>query len=343
MFIQSYYNSDRTPRASLYDAKPSGAFLLMGCDMEGTLEKIKPALRIDEQIRLMKSRGLSFKDENAAYCILLHTNYYRLRGYFIDFYEKDNQFKTDTYFEDIYNCYLFDLVMHKSLMPIMETVEVSIKTILAYFIGNELGPLAYLDKSIYKYPENFDRIYTTVDRYMKNHSQSKIVIKHNVDYNGKYPIWVWIEFLSFGDVSLLLTSLKDEYINKINNDYFIFHKRVGKDFLKSWYRSTCKFRNVCSHYERLYSTQLLETPPKITTEKKIIERVDTNKNTELFYYILVADMLCPDIKIIYRFIEDLQKYQSEYSLVNINTKYGFPDDWEEILLQFSAYYIQYYF
>lgn len=311
--------------------------------MDAVLNKVKPALTVNQQIALLKTRGLLFRDEKAAYCILQHTNYYRLRGYFIDFYIKDNVFYENTYFEDIHSCYLFDLIMHKSLLPIMETVEVSVKTIFAYYIANELGPLAYLNRDIYKYPDNFDNVKSNAGKYISNHIKSKIVQKHETDYNGNYPVWVWIEFLSFGDVSLLLTSLKDEHIDKINNDYFLFHKRIGKKFLRSWYRSISKFRNICSHYERLYSTQLLETPPSITNQREITARYNTNQNTELFYYILVADMLCPDIKIVYRYIDDLKKYLINYPTISLNKHYGFPIDWEDILLEFSGYYIQYYY
>ena len=114
----------------------------------------KPALKIDEQIELLKKRGLLFKDEERAYCILCHTNYYKLRGYFIDFYEADNSFRNNTMFENIYDCYLFDLSFHKGVLPILETVETSLKTLLANFLSLNYGALCYKDLSIYKYPDN---------------------------------------------------------------------------------------------------------------------------------------------------------------------------------------------
>lgn len=304
---------------------------------------LKPALKIDEQINLLKSRGLFFKDEKRAYCILQHTNYYKLRGYFIDFYEADNLFKKNTAFEDIYDCYLFDLSFHKGIIPILETVETSLKTLLAYFLSLNYGVLSYQDLTIYKYPDNALNIIENAKKYINNHKRSKIVLKHEKDYGGSYPIWVWIEFLSFGDVSLICSSLNDDIMSKINMEFYLFHKRIGVDFLRSWYRSISKFRNICSHYERLYATKLLETPPKITTDRKLNKDYEiTNKNnTNLFYYVLVADMICPDIQVVYMFIEEIKKLCKKYANIDFNEKYNFPEGWEEILLKYNGYYIQY--
>ncbi len=281
------------------------------------------------------------KMETRHIVILQHINYYKLRGYFIDFYEKENAFKKGTTFEDIYHCYLFDLSLHKGLLPILEVVETSFKTLIAYHMALNYGAMSYKDFTLYKYPDNALIVIQNSKKYIKNHKRSQIVMKHENDYSGLYPIWVWIEFLSFGDVSLLCSSLKDDIISKINTDFYLFHKRVGVDFLQSWYRSISKFRNVCSHYERLYYKKLLETPPKITKDEKLNHDYRIIDNTKLFYYILVADMLCPDIQVIDRFIEDINRMQSIYTNIDINEKYYFPEGWESILLKYNGYYIQY--
>ena len=301
----------------------------------------KPALKIDEQIELLKKRGLLFKDEERAYCILCHTNYYKLRGYFIDFYEADNSFRNNTMFENIYDCYLFGLSFHKGVLPILETVETSLKTLLANFLSLNYGALCYKDLSIYKYPDNALNIMQNAKKYINNHKKSKIVIKHEKDYGGEYPIWVWIGFLSFGDVSLMCSSLNDDIISKINMEFYLFHKRIGIDFLRSWYRSVSKFRNICSHYERLYAMRLLETPSRITTDSRLNKDYNIADNTNLFYYVLVADMICPDIQVVYMFIEEIKKLCKKYTDIDFNEKYKFPIGWEEILLKYNGYYIQY--
>lgn len=299
----------------------------------------KPATKVSEQIEILQKRGLLFKDLERAKCIMHHVNYYRIRGYYIDFYFKDNEFRKNTYFEDIYNTYEFDMRFKKSLLPILEVVEISIKTILAYYLGNEVGPIAYLDENIYFYTDTIDILMCNFEKYRSNHQSSLVVKKHEEYYGGIYPIWVWIEFLSFGDVSLMLNGIKKDYLKKINNDYFLFPKAKGFEFLISWYRSLAKFRNKCSHYERLYDNFINETPPKITLDSKLNSEFRVSDNRTIFYSILVADMLCPDITVINDFINDVL-VANKYN-ISLKDKYGFPDNWEKLLLTYNGYYLQY--
>ena len=69
----------------------------------------KPATTVDEQIDILKSRGMLFKDEQFAKHILLHTNYYRLTAYWLPFEKthKPHLFMNGTSFEQVINFYNF--------------------------------------------------------------------------------------------------------------------------------------------------------------------------------------------------------------------------------------------
>jgi abortive infection bacteriophage resistance protein len=64
----------------------------------------KPFLSYEEQINLLKSRGLSFKNESRALSLLERISYYRLSNYWHPFLEdKQNKtFKKNTDFDSIF-------------------------------------------------------------------------------------------------------------------------------------------------------------------------------------------------------------------------------------------------
>ena len=73
-----------------------------------TLLMLKEPKTFDEQIDLLKSRGLIIGDEDKAKFILSNINYYRFSAYLIHFKKEDETYKENITFEHIYNLYLFD-------------------------------------------------------------------------------------------------------------------------------------------------------------------------------------------------------------------------------------------
>lgn len=73
--------------------------------------KLKKPRTYDDQIGILKSRGLIIDNEEFAKSILKNIGYYKLSGFYKFFYKniKENterEFKEGTKFEDIYNLYL---------------------------------------------------------------------------------------------------------------------------------------------------------------------------------------------------------------------------------------------
>lgn len=163
---------------------------------------------IDEQIELLKSRGMSFHDENQAKHYLLNLNYYRLSGYWLPFKQSDESFNPNLYFEDIINIYLFDSGLKALLYQALETIEISAKTKFAYYLSQAHGahPLKV---------ENFTNDYYFAQSYAKLQSEierqrDRDFIKH---YREKYsdelpPLWVCVEVMTFGLLSQLTKNIK---------------------------------------------------------------------------------------------------------------------------------------
>lgn len=72
-----------------------------------TPENVKPFKTYDEQISLLKSRGLIISDDDKAREILKRMNYYRLSAYSLTL-RKDDVFYPGVSIEDIVALYDFD-------------------------------------------------------------------------------------------------------------------------------------------------------------------------------------------------------------------------------------------
>lgn len=62
---------------------------------------------IEEQISILRNRGLDILDIEQAYYFLLHNNYYRISGYSLTL-RSDNVFHKNITFQNIIDIYNFD-------------------------------------------------------------------------------------------------------------------------------------------------------------------------------------------------------------------------------------------
>jgi len=86
---------------------------------------------IEEQIEILKSRGLVIEDESAAKDFLIRNNYYRVSGYSLTLRSHD-VFNKNAAFQNIIDIYSFDHELRHILLKYIETIEVTVKSVYAY-------------------------------------------------------------------------------------------------------------------------------------------------------------------------------------------------------------------
>ncbi len=81
------------------------------------------------------------QDDDFAIEILKTTNYYRLSAYGLTFQETEGTFSDSSSFIDILSLYQFDQKLRRLLLTLLEDVEITLRTSMAYVIGHRCGPL----------------------------------------------------------------------------------------------------------------------------------------------------------------------------------------------------------
>ena len=93
--------------------------------LRGTRDYTKKAHTVEQQIELLKRRGMLITDESDARHYLSHINYYRLRAYWVPFETPtkaagDHAFRQGTSFNDVCNLYMFD---RKLRLLVLDAIE----------------------------------------------------------------------------------------------------------------------------------------------------------------------------------------------------------------------------
>jgi abortive infection bacteriophage resistance protein len=110
----------------------------------------KPATSIDDQIALLKRRGLVIADELRAKHYLRFVGYYRLAGYALPFqvnYNADgsHRFLDGVSFEDILDLYVFDRKLRLAVMDAVERIEVAFRAQFSQTMSEVRGPHGFMD------------------------------------------------------------------------------------------------------------------------------------------------------------------------------------------------------
>ena len=114
---------------------------------------------IDEQIRLLRSRGMKFSDEERAKACLAHISYFRLKYYWTDMrdYETGHAFPDTASFDDVISRYTFDRNLRLILFDAIEIIEVALRAKIINHLSQAKGSgLWYLDASLFERQDYFE-------------------------------------------------------------------------------------------------------------------------------------------------------------------------------------------
>ena len=287
---------------------------------------LKPPLSVQEHIELLKSRGLHISDEERATRYLQNISYYHLSGYMYPFLadKKQHQYKPNSCFDDIINLYLFDRELRVLIFSTIEKIEIAIRAqITNNFSVNSKNPFWYTDINNFSLESEHKDFLNNVSSYVKR--SSDVFIKHFFDtYSDPYPpIWIVLEVLSMGQLSILYHITKRSASRKTIAKYF----GVKEPIMANWLHTLIYIRNICAHHARLWNKSL-RIPiklPKVTDRTWLIS---SNLSNDKIYVVLAViayflDIITPNNT----FRNKLKDLLAKYPNIDV-TAMGFPVDWK---------------
>jgi len=289
----------------------------------------KSPLSVQEQINLLKSRGLQIPDELRATRYLQNISYYRLSGYMYPFLADTKQhiYETGTTFENILTLYRFDRELRLLIFSAIEKIEIALRSqIINQFSVTSHDPFWYTKSTYFADTVKHADFLNGLSAYIKRSNDTFIKHFYNTYSDTWPPVWIIFEVLSMGQFSILYSITAKSPDRKAIADYF----GVKETVFSTWLHTLVYTRNICAHHSRLWNKDL-RIPvklPKKTTNKWLSTSNLTNRKVYIILAIIcyLLDTITPH----HHFRQELKTLITKYPDTNI-TAMGFPQDWNSDL------------
>ncbi|MCB9194851.1 MAG: Abi family protein [Flavobacteriales bacterium] len=205
------------------------------------------ATSTNEQIELLKSRGMILDLDEVKVKELLHDiGYYRLGFYWHPFEkDKDHNFIDNTKFSSVVALYYLDVDLRNLLVRALYRIEVNFRSNVVYYVSNTYknSPTWFIDTHVVdqSFINEIGNHYN--DKFKKDNKV--IQCHHNKYINDKFaPAWKTLEFFTFGAILKLYSSLKsNETQQRISLKYDV----RNTDKFKNLINTIVFVRNACAH------------------------------------------------------------------------------------------------
>ncbi|MBQ6494963.1 MAG: Abi family protein [Bacilli bacterium] len=299
---------------------------------------------LDEQISILKEKGLIIEDEEFAKEILLRENYFFINGYrtlLMNSYQ-DKTFILGATFKELYSIFLFDRYIRNILFKNLMVIENQLKSVVSYQLSRKYG---YRDKD-YLNVKNFTKekfknrrvkdIIEKMKRQVRNNGAHHMATQHYITNYGYIPMWVMVKVLSFGIVCELYSILKNEDQVSVADMF-----GVNTNYMESFLPILSNYRNLCAHEDIVYDHRtekgIVNTPYHqklhipIMDDEYIYGKNDIFSVFIIFKYLLRKD----DFRMMMREVNyEIDRLDGVINSVPINKildRMGIPDNYMDLV------------
>ena len=234
--------------------------------------KNKEFKSLDEQISIMKDKGLIIDDIDKTKDILLRENYFFINGYRMLFMKSksEKKFIEGASFDDIYAVFQFDRNLRNILFKNLLIVENNLKSVISYNFSRKYGikEKDYLKASNFsqdiKKVRQVNDVLNKVKRQIKLNGRQHSATLHYLSNYGYVPMWILVKLLSFGMINELYSILKPEDKLSIAEFYNLDVETLG-----IYIGLLSNYRNLCAHEDIVYDHKTQKEIPDTIYHRKL--------------------------------------------------------------------------
>ena len=299
---------------------------------------------IDQQIEILKNKGLIIDDYDEASNILLKENYFFINGYRYLFMNSntDRTFIKGATFKELYSLFLFDRYTRNILFKNLLIFENNFKSVISYQLSKKYGykEKDYLNvKNFTNDPSKKRRVKDIIEKMRRqiriNVSRHSATLHYSRSY-GYIPLWILVKVLSFGIMCELYTILKDQDKDEIAATF-----GVSTSYLEEFLPILSNYRNLCAHEDIVFDhkTEKSISDNEYHEKLKIFKMDDEyiyGKN-DMFAVIIIFKYLLSldDFRLLMREFEyEIEALDGKIDIIPIEKildHMGFPKNYMDIL------------
>lgn len=298
---------------------------------------------LDEQVEILREKGLTINDVEKAKEVLLRENYFFLNGYrhlFMDS-SSNNRFINGVKFEELHAMFLFDRAMRNIYFKWILVIENNFKSIISYILSKKYG---FKDRE-YLNPRNFTQdsmkqrqvrdILNKMRRQIRVNGREHTATSHYINNYGYIPLWILVKVLSFGIMSEFYGILKEEDQLVVSDFY-----KSDPETISTYLTIIANYRNICAHEEILFDHRTQKTIPNNKYFQELgIPMTDNGYkygSNDLFSLMIIMKKLLSEseftdvVNEISYEVNRLDGRINSVSLEKLLDSCGFPTNWEEL-------------
>lgn len=305
--------------------------------------KKKEFKTLEQQIEILRNKGLVIKDLDKAEELLLRENYFFINGYRHIFLKsnKDRTFINGTTFEELYAVFQFDRNFRNIIFKNLLIVENNLKSILSYRLSKKYG----IKEKDYLKPSNFSQdikmvrqvndVLNKIKRQIRLNGRQHSATLHYLSNYGYVPLWILVKLLSFGMINELYSILRPDDKLSIAEYYNLDVETLG-----IYISLLANYRNLCAHEDIVYDHRTQKQIPDTKYHRELDIPVMNDeyiygKNDIFTIVIILKSMLDEN-----NFSDFVNEVNYELCLLDgrvdivpqskILDRMGFPENWCEI-------------
>ena len=305
--------------------------------------KLKEFKTLDEQIEILKERGLVINDVDKAKNLLLRENYFFINGYRHIFLKnsKSSEFIPGTTFDELYALFQFDRSFRNVLFKNLLIVENNLKSILSYGLSKKYGirEKDYLKMSNFsqdiKKVRQVNDVLNKIKRQIKLNGRQHTATLHYLSNYGYVPLWILVKLLSFGMINELYSILKPE--DKLN---IASYYNLDVETLGIYIALLSNYRNLCAHEDIVFEHKTQKEIPDTRYHRELDIPMMNDEyiygKNDIFAVVIMLKFMLNESD----FTDFINEVSYDLSLLDgrvniipqdkILDRMGFPANWEEI-------------
>lgn len=283
---------------------------------------------VDEQILILKSRGMTVNDLTHAKKFLAENYFHRFLSYSVHFFEStlnntSKLYRQNTDFKDVVKVYEFDSKLRLLILEAIEVIEISIKTQFIH-LSWRYGAHFYLNHKLFRdhklLNDSIERI-----QYQMRVSSDLLINEYFAKYHDPEmpPVWVAMDLISIGQLGKWLQNLKSEEDKKEVARRYKLHYSV----LQAVVNNLTHIRNYAAHHARIWNHHYDFAECVIAGHKSMVENVLCSVDNKIYGLLILIIYILHQIGDARNFVRDLVNYITIYN-IDINAM-GFPDTWRQ--------------
>ena len=220
------------------------------------MSTIKELLTVDQLIDHMKYRGIKFKEisEEEAKIFLNNNNYYMKLASYRANYVKCQSGEREGQYQNLDFAYLkelstLDMYLRYMIMEMALDIERAIKVKIIRDVADNPEEDGY--NIMKKFLEKNNNI--NILKKIKSHKSGEYCKDLIEKYYPYFPVWVFVELISFGDLLYFTSFYENEYNIKIINNTFM---NIVRDLRNASAHSNCILNKMT---ERIDSTKQINS------------------------------------------------------------------------------------